>query len=141
MKIFTHFESVPMRWNIKTPNPKNYPYKDEFLRLLRTKPNVEVIEVVQQPIKELMRKVKEDMVTYICVDSFLPHLAHLYGKLGFVIFGQSDPKLFGYPENVNILKDPKYLRPNQFWNWEQTTPMIQAFPTAQELFDIINQYI
>lgn len=139
MKIFTHFKTVPMAWNINTPNPKNYPYSEELIRLLRTK--ADVTEVVQTPMKELRRIVIEDMDTFVSIDSFLPHMAHYYGKLGFVIFGQSDPDLFGYKENINIIKDRNNLREQQFWRWEQTSYKPEVFPTADELFQIIKSYI
>lgn len=139
MKIFTHFSTVPMAWNITTPNPKNYPYAEEFLKLLRTK--ADVVEVTWKPMAELIAMIKTEMDTFVSIDSFLPHMAHYYGKLGFVIFGQSDPKLFGYQANINILKDKKYLREKQFERWEQTPCIAEAFPTAEELFYIINQYI
>ena len=36
---------------------------------------------------------------------------------GIVLFGQSDPAHFGYPTNINLLKDKKYLRKEQFLFW------------------------
>ncbi len=52
--------------------------------------------------------------TAICVDSYLQHHCWSLHKRAIVIFGISDPEIFGHKENVNLLKDRKYLRPNQF---------------------------
>jgi hypothetical protein len=36
-----------------------------------------------------------------------------------VIWGISDPDIFGYDYNTNILKDRKYLRPDPFGTWKE----------------------
>ena len=65
--------------------------------------------------------------TWISSDSFLPHLAHHVGKPGVVVWSRSDPNVFGYPENHNLLKDRKYLRKNTFGMWEEESYMEDAF--------------
>jgi hypothetical protein len=50
------------------------------------------------------------------VDSFLPHLVTRI-KPGVVIFGKSDPLIFGYPENCNLLLDRRGLKEQQFQWW------------------------
>jgi len=40
--------------------------------------------------------------TWIGVDSFLSHAGHAIGKPGIVLFGPSDPKIFGHNTNLNI---------------------------------------
>jgi hypothetical protein len=52
-------------------------------------------------------------------------------KQGVVIFSQSSPDIFGYKENVNLLKHKKYLREKQFWLWEQCEYNKDAFVTAE----------
>lgn len=84
-------------------------------------------------LKEIVDLV-EKCNTWISVDSFLPHLNHYYSrKPGIVIFSQSDPRIFGYNENNNLLKDRKYLRENMFWLWEQATYDADAFVSAEEV--------
>jgi ADP-heptose:LPS heptosyltransferase len=65
-------------------------------------------------IDQLLLKAK----LFISVDNCLPHLAHHIGiKKGIVIWGPSDPLIFGYPEFMNLLKDRKYLRNSQYQKW------------------------
>lgn len=40
--------------------------------------------------------------TFISVDTFLGHAGHAVGKKGVVLFGPSDPKIFGHDSNINI---------------------------------------
>jgi ADP-heptose:LPS heptosyltransferase len=117
-------------------NPKNYPYWEETIYLIKKKLNEENVDVnfcqlgisgevklkncdgyaYDEPI-DVIKKFVFECDTFICVDTWLQHMAHYYGKKGFVIWSASDPNIFGYPENENILKDRKYLRPKQFDSW------------------------
>jgi ADP-heptose:LPS heptosyltransferase len=71
--------------------------------------------------------------TWISVDSFFQHFAWDLGKPGIVLWGQSDPNIFGHPENINLLKDRKYLREKQFWLWEQCEYVEDAFVKPEEV--------
>jgi hypothetical protein len=73
--------------------------------------------------------------TFIAVDSFLQHHAWDIGKRGTVIFSQSDPNIFGHEFHNNLLKDRKYLRPNQFDLWESTSCNDEAFFDWNEVFE------
>jgi ADP-heptose:LPS heptosyltransferase len=75
--------------------------------------------------------------TWISVDSFFQHLAWDCGKPGIVIFGQSDPQIFGHPENINILKHRFYLREQQFWWWEQCEYRKDAFVKPEEVLKFL----
>jgi len=118
-------------------NPKNYPYWKELVIELE-----KFNEVVQIGIKgevplvskfyfNLSLKEISALVNlsdfWISVDNFLPHLANKLGKRGAVLWSQSDPLIFGYPQNVNILKDRRCLRSNQFNIWEQSVYNIDAY--------------
>lgn len=73
--------------------------------------------------------------TWIAVDNFLQHfLAEMVWKPGIVIWGRSDPEIFGYKHNINLLKDKKYLRPDQFNIWE-------AIDFSEECFVLPNEVI
>ena len=78
-------------------------------------------------LKELFFKID----SFVCCDNFYSHFAHYYdpNKKGIVIFSQSDPKLFGYDSNVNLLQDKKYLRPGkeQYQYWENCDYIENAF--------------
>lgn len=137
MRIYISPYSQKMR-NGKT-NPKNYPYWPELIELLKNQGN-EIVQIgvggepklteetlFDLKIPELVKKVQEDMDIFYSVDNFFPHLCHYYGKKGVVMWGVSNPELFGYKENINILKDSKYLRPNQFEMWEQWDYSLEPF--------------
>lgn len=125
-------------------HPKNFPYWHNLVQLLSNAGHELIqigIEGEEQLVpdfrKGLSFKELKDLIMecdlFISVDTWLQHAAHHYGKRGIVIFGQSDPAIFGYPENVNLLKDKKYLRKNQFWLWEQAEYNRDAFVTAEEV--------
>lgn len=57
--------------------------------------------------------------TWISVDSFIQHFCWDIGKPGIVIWGPSDPLIYGHPENINLLKGREWLIPNQFSTWEE----------------------
>jgi ADP-heptose:LPS heptosyltransferase len=123
-------------------NPKNYPYWSELISLI----NEPIIQIgvagekalvpdfrTNLPFTELTKLVNECR-TWISVDSFFQHFCWDLGKPGVVIFSQSDPNIFGHKENINVLKDRKYLRPNQFWLWTQATYNIDAYPSPESVF-------
>lgn len=70
------------------------------------------------PLKEIAALLKE-CAYFITVDSFLQHLAQHVGRAGVVLWSKSDPLIFGYPENLNLLKDRRCLRRQQFRIWEE----------------------
>ncbi len=78
----------------------------------------------------------------VCVDSFLPHLLHAHacppgGLKCIVLFSKSDPLIFGYPENINLLKDRKHLRPDQFATWDLCPYDLEAFIEPGELVRLL----
>lgn len=116
-------------------HPKNYPYWDEVISKIK-EPIVQVgiegeFQLVDDfrknlPFDELAKLVNE-CTTWLSCDSFFQHFCWDLKKPGIVIFAQSDPVIFGHPENTNLLKDRKYLRENQFWIWEQAKYKQEAF--------------
>lgn len=128
-------------------NPKEYPYWSKLVQLLN-KEGYEVIQIgvtgedrvegIGQFIQgwpfEKLRHLANDCATWIAVDNFFPHFAHCERlKPGIVLFGQSDPKLFGYPENINLLRDRAYLRQFQYDTWEAATYRGDAFVYAENV--------
>lgn len=75
---------------------------------------------------------------WISIDNFYPHFCNLFNKPGIVIFGQSDPKIFGHELHINIYKDDKYLRPNQYNTWEECEYNYEAFVEPKEILRFIN---
>lgn len=135
------------------PHPKNYPAWKGVVSLLKADGH-EIIQIGIEgeerltddcrfglPVPQLVELIKE-MDLFISVDNFFPHMCHhyyeKYGKIGIVIFSQSDPSIFGYTENINTLKDKKYLRKNQFWLWEQAEYNEDAFVHPEEVMKAIS---
>ena len=133
------------------PNPKNYPFWAELIQLLREK-DIYVIQVgvkgeeefdvdevlFNEPLKKLVVLLNE-CDHWISVDNFFQHLAYVNNKPGFVLFGQSDPNIFGHKENINILKDRKYLRPLQFDIWERTDQIDECFVEPEIIMERISK--
>ncbi len=136
-------------------NPKNYPYWEDFVKLANSagyscvqiarndEPVIEAVRNKTNKIFEYENLGELDNLIYSCktfvtIDSFLPHLCHYKKVYGVVIFGRSDPKIFGYTENINILKDRKYLRNNQFDMWENTEYIEEAFVLPEVVLEAVN---
>lgn len=122
-------------------NPKNYPYWKELISMI-DEPIIQIGIDGEEQLTEDFRKnlslpeLKQlvlDCRTWISVDSFFQHFCWDLKKYGIVIFGQSDPIIFGHSENTNVLKDRKYLREQQFWLWEQCEYNINAFVKPEEI--------
>lgn len=134
----------------KSYNPKNYPYWPEVIEGLKDDYDLIQIGVTNEKklvddfrinlslkiIGELLMAPKCYM--WISVDNFLPHLAHVVGKEpGVVLWGISDPNIFGYRENKNLLKARKYLREHQFGIWDGLTYDPKVFVTADRVIEAV----
>lgn len=128
-------------------NPKNYPYWKELIPLISEGNHIVQIGVVGEeplvdnvlfnmPIPELREFIK-DMDTFFSVDNFFPHFAHHYGKHGVVLWGRSNPKIFGYSENLNLFKHVKYFREDQYGMWESTERIPEAFVEPVKVLEAI----
>jgi len=134
-----------------TNNPKDYPKWVEVIKGLKEE-GYKVIQVgvvgeellgadevrFNLPLKDLSQLIKESH-TWISIDNFFQHLAYLIGKKGVVIFGQSDPNIFGHKQNINLLKDRKYLRERQFQNWEAATYRADVFVEPVDIINIVKR--
>lgn len=123
------------------PNPKNYPFWPELIKLIN-EPIIQIgIEGEDQlvpnfrknlsiaELKDLLRECR----TWISCDSFFQHLAWSEKKQGIVLWSITDPLIFGHPENINLLKDRSYLSPKQFvWMSEQSLNL-DAFVSPEEV--------
>lgn len=123
-------------------SPKDYPYWNELISMAGNSYQFTQIGLPGEPIINgvtsaylgvnlcRIKEVTMEHDMFVAIDSFLPHLCHLYNIRGVVIFGLSDPNLFGYSENINLLKDRKYLRVRQFacWGEEQYNPDVFISP-------------
>jgi ADP-heptose:LPS heptosyltransferase len=120
-------------------NAKSYPHWDALIKMLGGH-QVKKIEGIlkEQEIIDLINWCD----VWISIDSFLPHLAKYHGlKRGIVIWGTSDPLLFGYKENVNLLKDRKYLRAQQYKWWKDEPINMDSFVAPEVILQEINTWI
>lgn len=138
--------SKPLRNGAK--NAKDYPYWKQVISML-SKPVVQIgvpgEEQLVPDFRTLPFPALKDLVLkmdfFISGDNFFPHFCHYYGKKGIVVFSKSDPNIFGYPENVNLLKDRSFLRPDQFGIWEQCPYDLNAFISPEKVAESINAII
>mgnify|MGYP003453380307 FL=1 len=116
-------------------HPKNYPYWTELLSKIK-EPVIQVgMDGEQQLVPDFrkgmslpeLKKLVLECKAWISVDSFFQHFCWDIGKKGIVLFGTSDPFIFGHKENINLLKSRYYLRKNQFLYWENQEINKEAF--------------
>lgn len=131
------------------PNPKNYPYWKQVIEGLKDHELIQIgvngeEKLVEDCLFSLsqreIREATEDADLFISVDNFAQHFFHYYGKRGIVIFGKSNPSLFGYPENINLLKDRKYLREKQFDIWEAEEFSEDVFVSPEVVIQAVNTF-
>ena len=127
-------------------NPKNYPYWKELIRLI-DEPIVQVgIDGEEQLVDDFRKNLSLDKLeilvnqcrTWISCDSFFQHFAWDKQKYGIVLWSVSDPNIFGHPENINLLKDRKYLVQNQFLWWEHTEYDATKFVEPEVVLKYLN---
>ena len=82
-------------------------------------------------------KLAETCDKIICVDSFLQHLLAPSKRQLIVLWSRSDPEIFGYKHNINLLLDRAKLRPDQFGIWEACPYDPTAFISPQILIDLL----
>jgi hypothetical protein len=129
-------------------NPKNYPYWEEVIKGIK-EPIVQIgIEGENQLVDDFrkdlsfddLRALLKECRTWISCDSFFQHLAWSEGKRGIVLFSRSDPKIFGHPENLNLLKSREFLTPYQFIWWEEQEYVADAFVEPNEVIKALELF-
>tara|TARA_R110000868_G_scaffold213710_1_gene463838 strand:+ start:175 stop:618 length:444 start_codon:yes stop_codon:yes gene_type:complete len=127
-------------------HPKDYPHWETLISMIDEDIVQVGIEGEQQLVADFRKNLplsdlKELVLqcrTWVSVDSFFQHFCWDLGKSGIVLFGQSDPKIFGHPENINLYADKKFFREKQFWMWEQAEVIDDAFLKPRVILDYIN---
>lgn len=133
---------------------KNYPNFHTIAKFLRE--NMEIYPIIQLgsgkdekfdwadwhffdlPLDKLA-KLLESCSFWISVDSFIPHLCQTeeLETLGIVIWGPSDPKIFGYDQFINLTgDDPNYTRDPYLW-WKDEILDIAKFPSTEKIINKI----
>jgi ADP-heptose:LPS heptosyltransferase len=128
-------------------NPKNYPYWKELIAKI-DEPIVQVgVDGEEQLVPDFRKNLSIDELrkligqcrTWISCDSFFQHLAWDENKKGIVLWGISDPLIYGHPENINLLKDRKYLAENQFLWWEYTEHRNERFVEPEIVLEYLKE--
>lgn len=117
-------------------NAKSYPFWEELLVLLKDHEVKEIKGILkEQEIKDLVKEA--DCV--VTIDTFLIHFIKYY-KLTtptIVIWGLSDPLIFGYKDQTNLLKGRKYLRSGQFLWWKDIPNNPEVFVTPETVYNAV----
>lgn len=128
-------------------NPKNYPYWEELISQI----DEPIIQVGVTGEKQLvgdfrqnlriseLRELIQSCRTWIGCDSFFQHLCWDEKKKGIVLWSVSDPLIYGHPENINLLKDRKYLAENQFLWWEYIDHQSERFVEPQVVLEYLKE--
>lgn len=131
-------------------SPKDYPFAKQLAALL-SKDNF-VIQVGgssdEQLTKDFRKNLPFDKVselieecdTAVCVDSYLQHHCWFLDKRAIVLWGISDPQIFGHEMHLNLLKDRKYLRANQFDLYYSNQHNPDAFVKPGEVMENLDAY-
>jgi ADP-heptose:LPS heptosyltransferase len=139
------------------PHPKDYPCWKELIPLI-DEPIVQVgvqgeIQLVPDFRTNLsltdLAKLVGECKTWIAVDSFFQHFCWDLGKKGIVLFGQSNPEIFGHPENFNLFNKREigpgcwfpYFREQQFWLWEQAEVIPEAFVKPEVVLEHLKKFL
>lgn len=134
-------------------NPKNYPHWRKVVEILRSS-GIKIIQVGEAGEELIgandvahnlpLEKLKELVLacdTWASVDNFFHHFCALNKKPGVVLFGKSDPIIYGHSCNVNLLKDRKYLRKYQYDIWEAESYAPEVFVDANDVCKSIVQIL
>lgn len=127
----------------KKPNPKSPPVQwwKQLVALIK-EPIIQIglkneLQLVSDFRRDLSIPKLCDLLsecrTFITIDSFFQHLAWDQNKPGIVIWGQSNPKIYGHDIHTNLLKDEKYLMSDQFLIWEMIDYRTDCFITPEEV--------
>jgi Glycosyltransferase family 9 (heptosyltransferase) len=120
-------------------NPKNYPFWNQLCSMIQQKFDVHLVQVGLSRETQILPDFRRDLdlksladliqecTTWIGCDSFFQHYCWDLGKRGIVLWGPSDPLIYGHIENVNLLKSRELLLPNQFLIWEQAPLRTECF--------------
>jgi ADP-heptose:LPS heptosyltransferase len=129
-------------------NPKNYPYWQELISLIK-EPIIQIgIDGEEQLVPDFrknlslseLRELVNKCSTWISCDSFFQHFSWDLKKYGIVLWSVSDPLIFGHLENINLLKGRECLVQNQFLWWEFTEYDHSKFVTPDQVMKALNNF-
>jgi len=125
-------------------SPKDYPFAKELAERMIAAGHrvIQVgVEGEAQMVPEFRTNLSFDGVgelisgcdTAVCVDSYLQHHCWYLNKRAIVLWGISDPLIFGHSIHLNLLKDRQFLRQNQFDLYYSNQHRPEAFVSPEEV--------
>jgi ADP-heptose:LPS heptosyltransferase len=140
-----------------TINAKTYPweYWEQFVSLFKQKyPDIDIycvglsgdkpingtIAYFDLPLAKI-KSLAEEALLVISVDSFLQHLLAKSNKPMIVLWGPSNPEIFGYDKNINLYVDKKYFRPDPYGVWQIIKWNKDAFILPEKIMDSLEPFI
>jgi ADP-heptose:LPS heptosyltransferase len=143
----------------KSLNPKTYPYSKKLCELLKAdghkiiqigcKGKWNGYDLQEDPVTEICLydqslQAIEDLLKgcdlFICVDSFLQHMAHNLGIRGLVLWGPSHVKNFGYKTNKNILPLKPSPAQSPFHRWDMIPYDATLFAPPEVVVEAVNNW-
>ena len=131
-------------------NAKNFPHWKEVIHILQKRGD-KIVQIgiegeedlgTENFLKSLtldsLKTLIDSSDLWISVDNFMNHFGTWVCKRGIVVFGKSDPNIFGYEQNINLLKDRKYLRKTQFSIWEEEPFEAKVFVSVEDIISAID---
>lgn len=132
------------------PSPKDYPWPKQLAEVLENEHKVVQVggngdeQVCKDFRKNLsfhdLGKLILESRTGISCDSYLQHCYWYHSRRAIVLFGPSDPVVFGHPENLNLLVDRRFLRPNQFDLYYVNQYNPEAFVKPQDVLRALCEF-
>ena len=128
-------------------NPKNYPWWPELISKL-PQPIVQVgLPGETQLVPDFqcglslegLASLIHECDFWISCDSFVQHYAWDLGKPGVVLWGPSDPIIYGHPENMNITKGREFQSKEQFLMWHLIENRTDWWQTPDLIIHMIKQ--
>ena len=130
------------------PSPKSYPFAKELADLIVARHTL--VQLGGQEDEELTPDFRKNLSfdevgklistcdTAVCVDSYLQHHCWYLNKKAIVLWGISDPLIFGHPIHDNLLVSRSFLRPNQFDLYYSNEHNPGAFVLPEVVLETIN---
>jgi len=158
IKYGSENEIIISPYSHKDDHPKSYPYWNELIAMIKPlgyklvqigSKNEKPLDNMDEycfdySLKDLQDKISK-CYTWISVDNFLQHMVNTMPQIipGIILWGLSNPELFGYHYNTNLLKSKNLLRSNQFepWGQEFVKKNDQAFYPAKDAFFYIKDLL
>lgn len=131
------YRDIPIEIAQKLVNYYNKKYRILHIRHA-DQPALQGVEILNLPLRELY-SVFPLSTKRILIDSFSQHVAAALNLQSTVLWIGNDPKVFGYPEHINILPDANIINNFDKFSYllDDISGQIQSFPyDTVNVFDI-----